>query len=63
MSSSTEQVGVGLYLVPLEQKRGFHIKGESPCLPVSPRCFLCFPQALSPAALQNALVKCAWMTC
>jgi hypothetical protein len=29
MSGNGDQVGVGLYLVPLEQQRGFHVKGTS----------------------------------
>ncbi len=62
MSSSSDQVGVGLYLVPLDLQRGFHIKGTIVRFCIFARCALSLLQVLSPEALLNAPVNFASMT-
>ncbi len=66
MSAGNDLVGVGLYLVPLELGRGFHIKGAAaaPALSLTLIRFAshALPQASSPAALRNAPVRCTLKT-
>jgi hypothetical protein len=62
MSASSDQVGVGLYLVPVEQ-RGFQIKGTIAYYHIVLLRPSSVMQALSLVALQSALVKSVSTMC
>ena len=62
MSASGDQVGVGLYLVPIEQ-RGFQIKGATASCHIVSFLASSATQVWSLAALQSALDKSDSMMC
>lgn len=62
MSASSDQVGVGLYLVPIEQ-RGFLIKGATAYCHIVSSLASSATQVWSLAALQSALDKSESMMC